>query len=63
MLHSESRSTPLRRTDIFLDKAAWEGLKVRAKALDVSASEVVRRLIAAELKRPMKAAKRIVAPF
>jgi hypothetical protein len=60
MMHSESRSVPLRRTDIFLDKAAWEALKVRAKALDTTASEIVRRLIAAELHRDtrhVKAAK------
>jgi hypothetical protein len=60
MLHSEKRSEPLRRTDLFLSRSDWDALKKVAQEKDISASELVRRLIAAELKRAAR--KQLAVP-
>jgi hypothetical protein len=67
MLHSEKRSEPLKRIDLYMDKVLWDRVKELGAQRDLSASEVVRRLISAELKKvaraPKTPAKSIEVPF
>jgi hypothetical protein len=51
MLHSESLSQPLIRTNIFLSKAQREALKALAAAKDISAAELCRRILDKHLRR------------
>jgi hypothetical protein len=57
MMHSEQRSVPLKRIDLYMDQALWDRIKDLGKQRDLSASEIVRRLVAAELKRSARAVK------
>ncbi len=60
---SQKRSQPLKHIDMFLNREHWDAIKALAKRRDITASELVRRLIAAELSRATKTAKSVVAPF
>jgi predicted DNA-binding ribbon-helix-helix protein len=53
---SQKRSVPLRHADMFLNGEHWDAVKVLAKQRDITASELVRRLIAAELRRESRRA-------
>jgi hypothetical protein len=51
MLHSESLSQPLIRTNIFLSKDQRDSLKSLAAAQDISAAELARRILDKGLRR------------
>lgn len=51
MMHSESLSQPLVRTNIFLSKTQRTLLKSLAAARDISAAELVRRILDKGLRR------------
>jgi hypothetical protein len=48
---SPKRSQPLYCVHMFLDHKKWRAIQALAKRRDVTASELVRRLIADELQR------------
>jgi predicted DNA-binding ribbon-helix-helix protein len=51
MLHSESLSQPLIRTNVFLSKFQRESLKTLAAAQDISMAELARRILDRHLRR------------
>lgn len=51
MLHAESLSQPLIRTNIFLSKDQRDSLKSLAAAQDISAAELARRILDKGLRR------------
>jgi len=57
MMHSESLSQPLIRTNIFLSKDQRDALKSLAAAQDISAAELARRILDKGLRRAAKGAK------
>jgi hypothetical protein len=57
---SQKRSEPLHDVHVFVAGEHWDAIKALAKSRDITAAEVVRRLIAAELR---KTAKSIPVPF
>ena len=56
MLVSQKRSEPLEDVHLFVAGEHWGAIKALAKQRDITASELVRRLIAQELTKRRKAA-------
>jgi predicted DNA-binding ribbon-helix-helix protein len=54
MLHSETLSQPLIRTNIFMSEFQRNTLKELARQQDISAAELVRRILDRGLKRMTK---------
>lgn len=54
MLHSEHLSRPLIRTNIFLSQFQRDMLRTLAAKADISAAELVRRILDKHLRREMK---------
>jgi predicted DNA-binding ribbon-helix-helix protein len=54
MLHAESLSKPLHRTNLYLSEFQRDSLKMLAKAEDISAAELARRILDAGLRRATK---------
>jgi hypothetical protein len=54
MLHSESRSTPLHRTNIYLSEHHRDALFAAAAAQDISLAELIRRFVEKGLKTVKK---------
>jgi hypothetical protein len=54
MLHSESLSKPLVRTNVYLSESQREALFTLAKEQDISAAELLRRFLEKDLRRAMK---------
>jgi hypothetical protein len=66
MLVSGKRSKPLEDVHMFVADDHWQAIKKLARRQDITASELVRRLIAAELAKAAKVPtekRGIVAPF
>jgi hypothetical protein len=67
VLHSQKRSEPLEDVHMFIAGEHWGAVKQLAQLRDITASELVRRLIAAELLKAAKTApatkKSIEVPF
>jgi hypothetical protein len=57
MLVSGKRSKPLEDVHMFVADDHWQAIKKLARRQDITASELVRRLIAAELSRVTKTTK------
>ena len=57
MLHADSISKPLVRTDIFLSEFQRDTLKSLAAAQDISAAELTRRILDKHLRRELKKRK------
>lgn len=57
MLVSGKRSKPLEDVHMFVAGDHWQAIKKLARRHDITASELVRRLIAAELSRTTKTVK------
>jgi hypothetical protein len=51
MLHSESISKPLIRTDVYLSETQRETMKGLARQQDVSMAELIRRVIDKHIRR------------
>jgi predicted DNA-binding ribbon-helix-helix protein len=56
MLHSESLSQPLVRTNIFLSQFQRDTLKELARQQDISSAELARRILDKGLRRAAKEA-------
>jgi len=54
MLHAETLSQPLVRTNIFLSQSQRDSLKSLAAAQDISAAELARRILDKGLRRVKK---------
>lgn len=54
MLHSDSLSKPLVRTNVYLSECHREALKTLAAQMDISAAELLRRIIDEHFKRMLK---------
>jgi hypothetical protein len=54
MLHSERRSQPLVRTDIYLSEVQRDALKRLGAARDLSMAEVIRRVLDRYIRRELK---------
>ena len=55
MLVSGKRSESLEDVHLFIAGGHWDAIKTLAQRRDITASELVRRLIAAELRKTSKA--------
>ena len=57
MLHAESLSQPLVRSDVYLSVAQREALKQSAREQDISMAELIRRVLDKHLRRAAKSAQ------
>ena len=56
MLHADSLSKPLIRTNVYLSEAQREAIFALAEAQDISAAELLRRILDKFLKRERRKA-------
>ena len=54
MLHSEHRSQPLVRTDVYLSAEQRDALKVIGASQDLSMAEVIRRVLDRYIRREVR---------
>jgi len=63
MMHSEKRSIPLIRTNLFLSVEQRDTLFSLAATMDISAAELARRILDKGLRRELKRqAEQVIAP-
>jgi hypothetical protein len=54
MLHADSLSKPLIRTDVYLSEFQRDSLKVLARVRDISMAELIRRVLDRHLRRALR---------
>jgi hypothetical protein len=57
MLHADSLSQPLVRTNVFLSQFQRDSIKKLAASQDISAAELCRRILDRHLRRALKQTK------
>jgi hypothetical protein len=57
MLHADSLSKPLIRTDVYLSEFQRDSMKVLAYQRDISMAELIRRVLDKHLRRELKQIK------
>jgi len=54
MMHSERRSQPLVRTDMYLSRFQLDSLKQMGRERDLSMAEIIRRVLDRYIKRELR---------